>query len=149
MPDILGKIYENRLPLIKVIVSNNVPDFFGGELETPAASLKIPIAALVDTGATTSVVDNDVVRRLMLRTQNQKKILFPSTPTAQYHPSYPCELFFAKSFNEENARHEWPDLVDMVGFDLSGRAFQAVIGMDIIRQGDLRIEKSGAVVFRF
>lgn len=146
---ILGKLYENRLPLVAAYISNNVPDIFGGELETPAAHKKIRVAALLDTGATTSVVDINIVRQLMLKTQNQKKVVFPNAPTAEYHPSYPCELFFSQSFTEQEIRHEWPDLVDMVGFDLSGRAFQAVIGMDIIRQGAIHIENSGAVVFEF
>ena len=126
-----------------------MPGLTGDEYDTPAAIKKLRLAALVDTGATTSILGLDSVKKLALLSQSQKKILFPNTPIAEYHPSFACELFFPTSFTDQGPPKDWPDLVDMVGYDLSGRIFQAVIGMDILRKGTLLIDKGGAVSFKY
>lgn len=149
MPAILGRLHENRQPLLRGVITNNVPAIFGGEPETPAAQRRSPIIALVDTGATNSVIDASIQRELALLSQNMKQVLFPNMASPEHYPAYPCEIFLNETFQADSRLHPWPDLVDMLALDLSGRAFQAVIGMDMIRQGDLTIQKSGAVAFKF
>lgn len=66
----------------------------------------------------------------------------------ELQPAFVAALSFHAHYAAGSAKHDWTDLMSVLAFDLSGRQFQAVIGMDILSKGRLAIG-GGAVSFEF
>ena len=86
--------------------------------------------ALIDTGATNSAVDEKVRVDFRLPDQELKRVLYPGMTTPEFRQAYVASLIFCSHFRDDSTHHDWLDLVSVLSFDLTGRAFQAVIGMD-------------------
>lgn len=126
--------------MVRIRISNAVPFIDGDELSlTPAAQKHYDIWALIDTGATMTVIDVRIQRDLMLRQQASAPVLFPNMPLTEYHPTYTCAISFFGHYSPGSKAHDWPDWKEVLVFPLDGRAFQAVIGMDILSSVVLRL----------
>lgn len=102
--------------------------------------------ALLDTGATVSGIGPNVVQRLGLRTHG-KKLLRSAT-----EERFVAYYFFRVGFytSEEIAEPGRSDLAlpyifeDADGFSWTGTAdFDVIIGMDILSQCEVRLDRSG------
>ncbi|GGD15224.1 hypothetical protein [Aquisalinus flavus] len=138
MPTIRGNFFRNNQPLVRLSVSNDVPQA-NGEDFGPAAVKRVAVKALVDTGATTTVVDRALVSELSLQSLGAKPVLFPNMETTQFHPSCFCSFFFSATTKQESPVYEWPEIVEALAFNLAGREFKVVLGMDIISKGKLTL----------
>jgi hypothetical protein len=135
---------------VQACISNNTPFFDGDDYHAgPVAVRDKSVLALIDTGATTSGIDAEICNGLALRQQNLKQVLFANTVRAELRPSFTGALEFALDTRASDARRAWPDLVEFLSFDLSGRSFKAVIGMDILGRGILTVTRGAAVEFLF
>lgn len=142
LPRIVGKFHDLRQPLIKVRISNAITNFDGDEfLQAPASQKSLEAWALVDTGATITIIDIQIQRDLMLPQQGSAPVLFPNMPSSEFHPTYTCALGLMEHYSEGSAVHDWIDWPRVFCFSLENRAFSAVIGMDILSKAKLRMEK--------
>ena len=142
MPTITGKIHDRRQPLIAVRLSNAVSFLDGDELAfSPASEKSTDVWALIDTGATKSVIDLSIQRSLMLRQQATAPVLFPNMAQESYHPTYTCKLLLSEYARNDCRFHEWKDWPEVLAFDLSARLFKVVIGMDILAETELEMTK--------
>lgn len=149
MPTILGRFIED-LPIVSAVISNRVPTFEGDEYQPfPARELKRVVAALIDTGATSSAVDREIAVHLNLQSLGQKRVRFPNMVQEELRPSYLCALAFAPHARASTERHDWPDLQEVLAFNLAARPFEAVIGMDVLSKGTLTITNGQSVQFTF
>ncbi|MFN0023961.1 MAG: hypothetical protein ACKVS5_08675 [Parvularculaceae bacterium] len=147
MPIIRGKYYERRQPLVKVRLSNAIPHYVGEELSIgPAAEIACDVWALVDTGATHSVIDRQIQVELMLLQQGSKPVLFPNMGTIEFHPTYTCGLHFFDHYSDGAKVHEWKDWLEVLSFDLTERTFKAVIGMDVLQAAKLSVDQGLPII---
>ena len=131
--------------LIKLLVSDSLlPDSF----ENPLAEAEERVTALIDTGASVSLLDARVVRSLNLRRYGEVRLLFPDRTELVIRPTYLCGLSFARSYAADSFI-EWPDLWEVAPFEPDARGFNAVLGMDVLTKGDLSLVRTGAVTFDF
>ena len=143
MPTITGKILDKWHPLVAIRVSNAVPFLEGGEISaSPASEKSTDTWALVDTGASKSVIDIALQRDLMLQQQATAPVLFPNMTQESYHPTYTCKIFFKEYTKHDSKLHQWIDWPEVLAIDLSGRRFKAVIGMDFLIHTELHIKEN-------
>ena len=110
------------------------------------------ITALVDTGATSSGISSSVVRELGL-VSHTKKLL--KSAHSEDHVSYyifRIGLFPDADFGD--AEEPFPSLPftfpESEGFSCSaGDAYQAILGMDILKQCDFSIDRQGRCILTF
>lgn len=86
---------------------------------------------------------------MMLMEQSVKRVLYPNMTEPEFRSVCACSLGFFEHYSAGSKRHAWGDVVDVLSFNLSGRAFQAVVGMDVLGKGVLTIENGVAVSFRY
>lgn len=103
---------------------------------------------LADTGATHSGLDTEVCSQLSLLQQGLVSVLFPQSPHTEIHPTFPAALSFFGSATD-TITSPWHDAVPFMSLSLRNRSFTAVLGMDVLRQGNFAIQKSGSVTFEF
>lgn len=140
LPTIIGKFHDLRQPLVKVRVSNGIPYLDGDEYNyRPAAEKSCDVWALIDTGATTSVVDIEIQRQLMLPQQGSAPVFFPNMSSAEFHPTHTCALSFWDHYNAAAGLHEWRDWPEVLVFSMEDRIFKAVLGMDVLSGCELKI----------
>lgn len=133
MATILGKLLEGRWPVVKVRISNAVRRYEFDDVEAaPAVERSIDVWALIDTGATASALGQSAQASLDLPQQGSRPVLFPNMTCAEFHPSYCCALEFFEHYSAGAPRREWPDWPELLCFDLGGRRFDAVLGMDVL-----------------
>jgi len=150
VPTILGKLFEGRQPVGRVRLSNNVPEFSGDELSYGPAAVKMEFVwALFDTGATNSAIHSAIQSDFMLNSQSTKRLMTPEMTAPEFRPVFPIELHFCETPKDTQSLIEWPDLLDVLTFNLSNRHYKAVIGMDVLQKGKLEIDGNGSVQFSF
>ena len=147
MTQILGKRQDNKLPFLSIHITNQV--VVDSSNNPPARVERRCVKGLIDTGATHSAVSVDLAQKLALPIVGSRPVLYPNMSATEFAPTYVCDLSFFKSFSDTSAPVPWPDYLEVLAFDLTGRRFQAVIGMDILRHGTLTLEKAGSVAFNF
>lgn len=96
----------------------------GVELSSPH-----PVAALVDTGAHTTVLSPDLVRRLRLQPVGTAPICTPSTTSALMCDRYHVNVYFAEDFVVEN--------IFAIEAPMGGVPYQCLVGRDILRLATL------------
>lgn len=125
-----------------VRISNAIPTYDGDELNiSPAAQKHIDVWALVDTGATMTVIDLPIQRELMLPQQASTQFLFPNSGLTEHCPTYTCSFSLHEHYSPGSKMHEWQDWLEVAAFPLEARSFRAVIGMDILSVVELQITK--------
>ena len=140
LPTIIGKFHDLRQPLVKVRISNAISFLEGDEFNhSPAAQKFCDVWALVDTGATTTVVDIAIQRELMLPQQGSVPVFFPNMANAEFHPTHTCVLSLWDHYNAGAKLHEWKDWPEVLVFSMESRFFKAVLGMDVLSKCELRI----------
>jgi hypothetical protein len=107
---------------------------------SPAAAPELrsaPASALLDTGSTTSGVTRELAAGLCLPNLGKR-------PLGSAHGEAQVERFlFRVGLPIEDSSLPFV-FEDVIGFELkNGFAFQALIGMDILRQCDFAMERSG------
>ena len=145
---IRGKLKKRRFPLVRLTVSNDlklgpIDDLGPQTLREETAS----VWALIDTGATSSVLSHDLCARLRLEPQGVRDTYFANADHPERHTVYAATLRFHQEPHDGARLSEWPDAVPIGGMFLGGRVFQAVIGMDIIGAGRLAMELGSAITF--
>ncbi len=147
MPLILGRLLDGRQPLVRVTISNEFGGF-GNDTGGPAAVRRMEIWALLDTGATNCAIDERLRIDLALPQQGVKQVLYPGMTIPEFRPAFVVSMAYHAHYTPGSPRHDWPDLIGALAFDLAGRSFQAVIGMDTLSKGKLTIG-GGEVSFEF
>ena len=107
------------------------------------------VLALIDTGATTSMLSHDLCDRLRLEQAGLKEFLFANAPHAEVMTTHAGTLFLHEEVGGAGRRHEWPDIVTFGRMNLGTRLYQAVLGMDVITGGELRLQSGHAITFDF
>lgn len=92
----------------------------GIELSSPH-----PAAAIVDTGAHTTVVSAELVAKLHIQPVGTAPICTPSTTSALMCDRYHVNIYFAEDFVVEN--------VFAIEAPMGGVPYQCLIGRDILR----------------
>lgn len=102
--------------------------------------------ALVDTGSTTSGVTSRVIDKLRLHRLGKRPLA-----SAQGEGQSERCAFRIGLTPDEDATPAFPFVFeDVIGFELANSfTFAALIGMDILRQCDLSIDRSGGCSLRF
>jgi predicted aspartyl protease len=93
---------------------------FGTELSPP-----MPAAAIIDTGAHTTVLSPELVARLHIQPVGTAPICTPSTTSALMCNRYHVNVYFAEDFVVEN--------VFAIEAPMGGVPYQCLIGRDILR----------------
>lgn len=150
MPIIRGRYFEQKFPLVTITISNNIAQYDPfDDLPGPIAERKIKLNALIDTGATASLFDDSVLEEMSLPDQGLKDVLLAGSDLPSQFPAYTCSLSFHEDPKNEGPMHEWIDWPAMIAMRLSSRHYKAIIGMDIIEKGTLRLERGNAIRFEF
>lgn len=135
---------------MRAVVSNDIPGFPADDFsETTAAIRSVDLWALVDTGATHSAIDEEVRLRLALRQQSVKQVLYPNMTDAEFRPAFAASLELCEHPSDGSKIHAWGDALELLAFDLSGRRFQLVLGMDVLGRGKLTVTGTGLVSFDY
>jgi hypothetical protein len=139
---IAGKYLDQRLPVVRVRFSNAVAGFEGDEFHpAPAVQKHLDMWALVDTGATKSVIDVEAQRDLGLPQQGSAPVLFPNMACTEFHPTYTSAMSLFEHYSAGSRLRDWPDWLEVLAFSLEGRPYGAVIGMDVLSQIELKLVK--------
>lgn len=100
-----------------------------GALTPLGESLSPPlsVAALIDTGAHTTVINPDTVQRLGIRPVGKASIITPSTTAPLPCDRFHINLYFPEGYVIEN--------VFAIEAPMGGVPYQCLIGRDILRRG--------------
>ena len=145
MPTVLGR-RRDRLALLTCAVTNEVPDPATGAVPTVGA--RRAVSALIDTGATVSLIDGGIASALRLPADGSIPLVFPNSEAPELRPAFRGALSLARDATV-TASLPWPVLVRLASFAAGRRPFQMILGMDILARGDLTLEPSRAVTFSF
>lgn len=129
------------MPHLVVHLSNDGPmiDVLFGITEARAVAVSkqrqllpepVPIRALIDTGASCSVIDLSVASALDLAPTGTTSMFTPSTGTTA-HNAYQYDVSLTCTVGD-NIPHKIQPLA-VVGSDLTGRPFKALIGRDVLQ----------------
>jgi hypothetical protein len=88
-----------------------------------------PAAAIVDTGAHTTVLGPEIIARLRIQPVGKAPIFTPSTTAALMCDRYHVNVYFAEDFVVEN--------VFAIEAPMGGVPYQCLIGRDILRLATL------------
>ena len=88
-----------------------------------------PVTALIDTGAHTTVLTPDLVRRLKIQPVGKAPISTPSTTSSILCDRYHVNLYFEEDFVVEN--------IFAIEAPMGGVPYQCLIGRDILRFASL------------
>lgn len=149
MPTILGKVLDGRQPLVRVRLSNDFPDFTAADPQPPATVRRFNVWALIDTGATNRAIDAGVQTALMLPQQSVKQVIYPNMTDTVFSPAFTCAFGLMEHYSAGSKCHEWADLLEVLTFDLQGRVYQAVLGMDLLAWTCLSLDEAKSLSIRF
>ncbi len=150
MPTIRGRLFDQKFPLLRISISNQIAEFNPfDDVPGPANQRSLELHALIDTGATHSVFDAALLSEMVLPHQGIKDVLLAGMDIPTKCPSYACGLRFHEDPKHGGQSHEWIDWPDMIALNLENRSYRAIIGMDIIGNGTLHIERGRAIRFDF
>lgn len=89
-----------------------------------------PVTAVLDTGAQTTVINQDVVNRLRLKPVGFAYINTPTTTTPVRCNRYHINVYFPDDYVVEN--------IFAVEAAMGGQPYQCLVGRDILRLGELQ-----------
>jgi predicted aspartyl protease len=114
-------------PILQVFIgpSREMISTFGAATVAPA----VPVSALVDTGAQSTVLNPETVARLGLRSVGVVTIHTPTTTEPVMCRQFHINVYFTHEFAIEN--------VLAIEAPFSGRPFQCLIGRDILNRAKL------------
>lgn len=139
MPELRWRTRGNRILLDVVLLRAGDPNDL----------TSVPGVALLDTGATVSGVGPRVIAGLGLKSYGKNRL---KSATDELFVAY--YLFRLGLYGEDGAPADVPRLPyvfdDLDGFSWSRQAdFDVILGMDILRQCDLSMDRSGHCSLRF
>lgn len=144
MPSIHGK-HGGRAAIIQVAIVDATRHMEHRQSSAPVLTGVVPFRALIDTGATTTMIASRVVQKLGLQLVN--KLPFAGLGGVSWRPAY---LFHVAFY--ESPPSVVPSAVSRIhvckrvinGGELSDEhTFDVLLGMDVLTTGSLRIDKDG------
>ena len=114
-------------PILQVFIgpSREIISTFGAGTVAPA----VPVSALIDTGAQSTVLNPETVTHLGLRSVGAVSIHTPTTSEPVMCRQFHINVYFSHEFAVEN--------VLAIEAPFSGRPFQCLIGRDILNRATL------------
>jgi len=107
------------------------------------------VHALIDTGATSSALDQSLCISMRLESLGTKEFLCAGAEHTQILTYYGGTLLLHADFSSEQ-KHEFPDIVQFAGMSMGDRPYRAIIGMDVLTGGVLKLENGArAISFEF
>lgn len=94
---------------------------------------KISVRALIDTGASCTCMDSQVVKKLGLHPTGSVAVLTPSTG-ATPHEAYQYDVSIHIPFPHASISHGYAQ-IGVVEADLANQGLQALLGRDILGKG--------------
>jgi hypothetical protein len=128
-------------------VSRALSPFF----ENPEQAISVfsePVLALVDTGATTSSVTPRAARKLALRPSGKRDVLTANGPIRVRCYDFQIAVI-GRADKSDSPFFVLPDIVQGGELNSDAFSFDILLGMDVIRQGDLCVRRDGSFTFEF
>ncbi|MGE0408319.1 MAG: aspartyl protease family protein [Amphiplicatus sp.] len=134
--------YDRRQVAISVVVVGDL----AASVDGSASILMEPLRALVDTGATSSSITPEAVRRIGLKRGGRRFV-----NTAGGMRRAPFYVFRIGPLHENGAGAPYVLDEPIAGgeFTLGGFNYDILLGMDVISRGDLTIRRNGTYCFAF
>ena len=149
MPLIQGN-HNGRAAIVTVAIVDAAKYKEHKQSDNPVFQGAVPFRALIDTGATRTMIANRVVARMGLQQVN--KIQFSSLDGLTWRPGYLFHVAFYESLPASTTGFSKIRVLkrDINGGELSDdRTFDVLLGMDVLTTGSLHIEKDGTFRFVF
>ena len=149
MPSIQG-IHNGKAVIVTIAIIDAAKYKEHKEAGAPIIKGVQPLRALVDTGATSSMIATRVVTQLGL--QQVTKRQYACLGGVIWRPAY---LFHVAFYEETPGQIETPSKIHtyrkaIIGGELSDEpSFDVLLGMDILATGDLHVGKDGTFSFSF
>ena len=106
------------------------------------------MTALIDTGASISLLDEKLISQLRLVRYGEVGLLFPGEEKPVARATFLSAMAFATSYAADSFV-DWPDFWEVAPFTPGTRPFRAVLGMDVLSKGDFTLMRRGTVSFDF
>lgn len=134
-----------------VSVKLNAEPFFA-ETESSADIFSEPVKALVDTGATSTSIAPNAARRLNLRSTGKRDIMTANGVRRARCYDFQIAFMDAGASGDGDGSSPLfvlPGVVSGAELNPDKFAFDILLGMDVISQGDLMIRRDGFYSFEF
>lgn len=149
MPLIQGT-HEGRVATVTVAIIDAAKYKEHKQSDNPVFQGAVPFRALIDTGATTTMIASRVVAKLGL--QQVTKIRVSGLGGATWQPGYLFHVAFYEKPPVDVSEHSVIRVLmkDITGGELTDEhTFDVLLGMDVLATGDLNINKDGTFRFLF
>ena len=152
MPSISGR-HNSRQVVFEIAVvgvSREAEDYLTGGVPSFSV-LSETLKALVDTGATASSITPAAAQRLRLRPAGKRDIVTGNGQRRSRFYEFQVALI-GEQMGAGGGAPSFYVLPEMIGgneFNADGLAFDILLGMDVISQGDLIIRRDGTFSFEF
>jgi hypothetical protein len=151
MPSIQGR-HDGRAAYVEVAIVDAARYREYKQSQEPVLTGVRPFTALIDTGATSTMITRSVVRTLGL--QPATKVLYHSKDGLSWTPAYLFHVvFYPPVPSAHNVRAVSRTFVFkrvITGGEIEDQpSFGVLLGMDVITSGELTISSDGSFMFKF
>jgi hypothetical protein len=150
MPSISGR--HNRIQIIFDVALVGVSmqsEHYPDETTTAFSVFSESVKALVDTGATATSVSPQVAQRLNLRPAGKRDVMTANGLKRARYYEFQVALLGSTQSGAAPPFFVLPNAIKGNELNADGMAFDILLGMDVISQGDLIIRRDGSFTFEF